>query len=105
MPVSYSIILTVEDAKEGETNVSPVFSGGRPFWNQSKIISVCGELANNFKMENSFRRVEMDCIETNENGDRNIFHHVELKNESFGKITKSDLDKLVDQINKENKNA
>ena len=105
MAATYSIIQTIEDASENQTIVTPVFSGSSSNFTKGQVMSIASEIANNFKMENSFRRVELDCIETNENAERIIFKNIPLENPSFGKAKKSDLDKLVDQINEENRNA
>lgn len=102
MAETYVVVRTVEDTLANETIVATVAAGARPKWNKAKAQTRAAELANEFKMQNNYRRVDFDCKEVKDDGTSVIFHSIVLDNPLFGKIQKSDLDKLVDQINKEN---
>ena len=99
----YTITLTIEDSAKDATDVANVYSGVRSKEvNKKSVMSIAADIANNFKLKNSYRRVELDCAETID-GRRTIFHNINIDtSETFGVKSKSDLDKLIESINKEN---
>ena len=100
MSSTYSIMQTIEDAASGKTDVLLVFFSNSSKMKKSEVESQAYEIANQFKMQNNFRRVEFDCIETNENGDRTVFKNIVLENQLFGTMNKKSMDQIIDDINK-----
>jgi len=106
MPELYTILETVEDAYDGATTVTCVFTAARSDnkdrkVNKDVVKSIAADIANAFKMKNSYRRVDYDCIETKTNGDRTIFHHIDLDNPLFGKAEKKTIEQIIEDINKQ----
>ena len=63
MAETYVVVRTVEDTLANETIVATVAAGARPKWNKAKAQTRAAELANEFKMQNNYRRVDFDCKE------------------------------------------
>jgi len=100
MSTTYSVIRTIEDATSNTTDVAVVYFGVAPKMNRWDVESVASKLANEFKVENNQRRIEFDCIETNENGERTVFKNINIQNDKFGVVSKKTMQNIIDEINK-----
>lgn len=106
MPELYTILETVEDTMDGQTIVTCVFTGvrsnveGRKI-NRDVVKSIAADIANQFKLKNSHRRIDYDCIETKTDDSRVIFHHIDLDNPLFGVMEKKTIEQIIEEINKQ----
>ena len=92
----FTILRTIEDTYLGKTLVDMLYSGVRNNdLTKDKAISICNDFMNKQEMFNSYARVEMELILSDDNGNRTIIHRAERNHPKYDrqKVSDDDLNK------------